>query len=318
MGALIRLVRKSYTNQPREIEARIDTGMLAIQEYLRGFFEPTELEIWQNAPMEELDGKLAHRVPLNVGDPRDLRRVIFSTVNNDFSTLYQSIIRINGIWKIDDAKRKGFFSINNAFTWRSAYGDVDFDIYPDGKAGLPTDQENNDPLVLLLWQDKATRTQLVNRFFDNFLNNYIYTYNLKAAMQLSWICFGTGVPSRNDVRTIKAAYYGSQRSFIKDSFATYHELYPDAQKALDVDYIVRKAYEETAFKDDIVKLLKNFRISRVDKHSVLLIGEELDSFKNLYDKLEGEYLKPVHDKLPKDQIIDNAIKEVFTKQKRLF
>jgi hypothetical protein len=58
MAILIELERRSYTSLEEEILTRREIGLLALDKYIRGYFSPNSLELWDTAPLKELDGNV--------------------------------------------------------------------------------------------------------------------------------------------------------------------------------------------------------------------------------------------------------------------
>lgn len=170
MTLLIKLERQNYTNPRKEIDSRIDIGLAALKHYLRGYFEPTDLEIWRTAPMSELEGEEIVKTSINIGDTYELRQIIDEKIGTRLvdgsQLLSESIIRVNGIWKLDGIEQRGFFSINNASQWRGVYGDIDVDVYP----GM------EDDITTLFWSHSNERKEMVDKFFENFLRDYNEVY----------------------------------------------------------------------------------------------------------------------------------------------
>ncbi len=233
MTLLIDLERREYSDPRKEPDIRKQVALSALNQYLRGYFEPTDLEIWETAPLSELGGQKISNSPVNIGDIYQLEQDIDGKTKDLKQRLFNSIIRINGIWKLDGIEqKKGFFSINNAPYWRRAYGDVDIDVYPDGK--------EDDDITVLFWNNKRSRERLVDKFFEGFVQDY-NRQKLSEKMNLSWICFATGIPNKKDVTTIKAAYYRSLKSFISDSFQTFRDANIWVQRSLSLKYLVDRS-----------------------------------------------------------------------------
>jgi len=160
MAILVDLRAKPFALQKEELNARLETCMLAIEQYIHGYFEPTSIEIWNDAPIPELGGKNIHKEDINVGSVSEIRNIINDNISNlGIQKLLNVIIRIYGNWKLSDTIRKGFFSINHNPRWQDAYGDVDIDII-----------SGDDDITKLMWNDND-KNILVNDFFTNFLND---------------------------------------------------------------------------------------------------------------------------------------------------
>lgn len=308
MALLIDLERREYVDPRKELDIRKRVALHALNQYLRGYFEPTDIEIWETAPLSELGGLKISSSSINIGDIYQLEdNIDKKTRELRYQSLFESIIRINGVWKLDGIEKKGFFSINNAPLWRRAYGDVDIDIYPDGR---------EDDITVLFWNDNILRERLVDNFFEGFVRDF-YRYKLAEKMNLNWICFASGIPTKRDVTTIKAVYYSSLKSFVSDSFQTFRDANVWVQRSLSLKYLVNRAYEEDEFKKTILKTLEGFHINKIDGNSVILIGEHINSFNKLYAQFSDEYLEPIFNKLTPDDKVNDIVKEVVTKQERL-
>ena len=295
---------KKQSSRFREVQLRKDIGIFALEIYEKGYFEPTGFVIWKDAVLEELGGKLIVNKDLDLSQIHLLKEFIEMEMKSiDSQTINDTIIRIDGKWKFNSSTVRGFVSINNAYGWRKAYGDVDIDIYP-GQAG--------DDLMTFLWMERET---LVDNFFQNFLYGFDNRYKNDAS--LHWLAFASGIPSREDISSIKAAYYDSLWPFITNMLLTYSEQNKGIQKSYRRKYLTQQMFKEDEFKKSILHLIKKFRISKTDSHSMILIGEGLDSFSNLYEEISKRYLIPIFDKLPRDEQINAIIKRITSDQETI-
>lgn len=294
-------IEKKQSSRFGEAQLRKDIGISALEIYEKGYFEPTGFVIWKNAVLEELGGKLLVNKDLELSQIHQLKESIENVMKKiDSQMINDTIIRINGKWKFNGTTVSGFVSINNAYHWRKAYGDVDIDIYPD---------EAGEDLMTFLWREKET---LVDNFFKDFLNGFDNRY--KKDVNLHWLAFASGVPSREEISSIKAVYYDSLWPFITNMLLTYSEQNKGVQKSYRRKYLTQQMFKENEFKKSILRLIENFRISKIDSHSMILIGEGLDSFFNLYEEISKRYLNPIFDELPQDKDINAIIKRIATNQ----
>jgi hypothetical protein len=314
MAIKIDLKRKfQYTPSLTEVQTRIGVGYEALQP-LMPYFEPKRVETWLYAPIEQLGGKKVSEDNVQVGSARELESTISKVLKSklkEFELYSNSIFRIYGNWQIEQDKLEGFVSINNARPWRNSYGDIDIDAYPT---------EKYDDLMDVIWKDDAEpKTDIVDSVFNNFIKRYS-THNLgyQEILGLEWLCFSEGVPSRYDVTTMKAVYYPTVKSYISDMFGTFKNYQERIQESLQLRYIVNKSYRNKAFKRGVSRLLDNFKISRREHASVMLIGQEPDSFDELYREFKADYLNPLFRELPQDKEVDLAIKNTIAKNKKLF
>lgn len=303
MTILIEIEKKQFSGFG-EMELRKDIGMLALEIYEKGYFEPTGFMIWKDAVLEELGGKLIAKKDLDLSQLHLLKESIGEEMKRiGLQIMNDTIVRINGIWKFKDTHIKGFVSINNAHHWRKAYGDIDIDIYPD---------EVGEDLMTFLWKEKEA---LVDNFFENFLHRFDNLY--RKDVNLRWLAFASGIPSREDVSSIKAAYYDSLWPFITNMFSTFSEQNSWVQRSYRRKYLTRQMFKEDEFRKSILRLIEKFKISKMDGHSMILIGEELESFSNLYKEISKKYLDPIFHDLPQDSDINNIIKRIATSQSRI-
>ncbi len=297
-------IEKKQSSRFEEVELRKDIGMSALEIYEKGYFEPTGFVIWKDAVLEELGGKLIVKKDLDLSQIHLLKEFVETEMKKIGSqTINDTIIRINGKWKFNSVAVNGFVSINNAYPWRKAYGDVDIDIYPD---------EAGDDLMAFLWKEKKT---LVDNFFSEFLNTFDNLY--ERDLHLHWLAFASGIPSREDISSIKAVYYDSLWPFITNMFLTYSEENKGVPKSYRRKYLTQQMFKEKEFRRSILHLIERFRVSKIDSHSVILIGEKLDSFFNLYEEISKKYLSPIFEELPQDEEINATIKRIVTSQGRI-
>ena len=305
MAILIELERRPYTSLEEEILTRREIGLLALDKYIRGYFTPDSLEIWDTAPLKELDGKCLFKDDINIGSVSELRKIIEENYNKYVKELATSIIRIYGNWNLNDQEHKGFISINHNPTWRTAYGDIDMDLIFG----------REDDITKLMWSDNE-KNILVQKFIEDFLKDY-KDQKLDAKLSLTWLCFASGIPYRRDITRIKAVYYNEQKQFVKDAFETYREKYDWVQRSLRLQYFVNRLYSHREFREDLKKKFEDFQISQIFENSVLLIGENLDSFLNLYEDFSKNYFYKIFKKFPSDETANSIITNVAVGQSDL-
>lgn len=303
MSILVRLEKKPLidTSVKDDIKERLKIGFFALDYYLENHFKPHTIEIWKNAAIEELGGEKIKKMDwknsfTNTDDRNNLTRYLESN----------SIMRIIGTWTINSKQVNGFFSINNSYDWRRTYGDIDVDIFPN---------DQSEDMMDLFWEESMTREELVDDFIPLFIDHFRGRDN---QFDLNWFAFGSSIPSKDDVRNLKAAYYSQLKSYVYDLFSTYIEINEGTQKAIKKKYLVEKSFREKEFRSYITKKLDEFNISKREGHSIILIGEKPDSFYNLYEKISGTTLRPMFGRLPKDSDINNVIKMVVAGQRDLF
>jgi hypothetical protein len=235
-------------------------------------------EVWYDAPINELGGTVVYKNDIDVGSVSEIRTILNEKIKKiDQSKLFETIIRVYGIWKLDGKEQKGFFSINNNQRWRNAYGDIDIDVL-SGK---------EQDITRLMWDDQD-RKILVDNFFQNFIEAYKRN-GLDKKMTIIWICFASNIPSGDDITQIKATYYHDLKQFIKDSFETYKQKNESVQKSLRLQYIVDKVNANRDFRMKMKRSLETFRINEIIRDSIVLIAEQPNSFQRLYEDLSKKY-----------------------------
>jgi hypothetical protein len=170
----------------------------------------------------------------------------------------------------------------------------------------------SDDLMTFIWNDKKT---LVDKFFNDFLSEFYNFYSKE--LNLRWLAFASGIPSREDFSSLKAVYYDSLWPFITNMFLTFSEQNKWVPKSFKRKYLTHQMFKENEFKRAIENLIKQFEISKYDAHSIILIGDNLESFSNFYGQICKEYLDPMFKELPQDKEINNIIKRIALRQKRI-
>lgn len=302
MSILVKLEKKPLidTTVKEDIKERLKVGFLALEYYLENHFKPQTIEVWNNAAVEELGGEKIRKIEWKSSFTDDDQNNLIRYLDSN------SILRIVGTWTINNKTIKGFFSINNGYNWRRTCGDIDIDIIPNNLY---------DDMMDLFWGNNETREELVDDFIPLFIEQF---KKRKNQYDLNWFAFGSSIPSKEDVRNLKAAYYSQLKSYVYDIFSTYIEITEGTQKAIKKKYLVEKSFREREFRNYVSKKLDEFNISKRDGHSIILIGESLTSFSDLYETISKNTLKPMFGKLPKDSEINNVIKMVVSGQQELF
>lgn len=300
MTILVELKAKPFTIQREEFVVRTEACMQAINQYIRGYFEPQSIEIWYDAPISELGGTLASKTDINVGSVSEIRSILNDKIKRiEQSKLFETIIRVYGIWKLNRTEQRGFFSINNSQRWRAAYGDIDMDVI-SGK---------EQDITKLMWEDED-RKILVNDFFQNFLEEYRKN-GLDKKMTIIWICFASNIPSGQDITEMKATYYHDLKQFIKDSFETYKQNTESVQKSLRLQYIVDLVNSNREFRKRMKQKLETFRINEIEGNSIVLIAEEPNSFQRLYEDLSKEFFVKIFNGLQTDSDVNSKVNRVI-------
>jgi hypothetical protein len=208
------------------VRTRINLGLEILQPYIGTYFHPHKLEIWLYSSYKELGGELmGEKKEINFKNKIETYNVIDELIDkipkktniNNFLARANSIINISGRWKFEDKEFEGYYSINNSYLWKNAYGDIEMNAYPT---------EEYEDFIDMFWKKDGIRKEMVDNLFEKFIKEYhnnLEKYKLeRKILEIEWACFGYGVPSISEIDKYRAAYFKNKKSlvsYIMKSFA---------------------------------------------------------------------------------------------------
>lgn len=299
MGIYVTLRQRPFFNLRSHVIGRMAFASEAIRN-IEGYFFPREITIWRNAPFEEMDGStlLQEIILAQPATYTDIARHAESFIQGSpLDEVVSSVILIRGKWKFDSEELVGYVSINNNFTWRRTYGDIEVEAYPKG---------DYSDLVDLLWKEKELRVVLVERFIRAMSALEV------PSMELSSIFYSIGVPSPSqDISSIRAAYYARRRDLVADMLSSYiaslrerqdKEILPH-MKPFDSNFIITRLFQNRSFLQDLRDIFESSKIIEIAAGSVAFIGDQPDSFEKAYKEIARKVFEQIAKNLPRDEEI---------------
>lgn len=313
MGIYVRLKSKTGEHIPLR-EASLNRLHYA-NELVRFFFEgrifvPENIEIWHHFPNKSLGGERKDRFPKDsekIIDPfREiaLLRRLFTAYS--FDQIIPSIIRINGVWDINGTKLAGFLSVNNNFTWRRVYRDIEMDAY--GKGDI-------EDLVDALWKFEE-----ISSIIDNFIKKMTLSAK-NQSMEPREIYLTIGVPVKGEPENLMAIHFPDKRDLIEFYYSTLSKLgepeIKDKMNPLDKNFFISAISEHKTVERRLRKTLDAVAISEQIGNSVTYIARERNSFSKLYEQLYETVFKPAMKDLPRSKHVKSLIIKGLEKIKSL-
>jgi len=282
-----------YLTPDDELDSRLSIAS-SVLAYCRDHFVPDTLSIWRRAPLQSLGGELLRQLPLSTPIDRDLADVKAYLKTFNWQEKAELILVFTGEWTVGNVRTAGFLNVYGKARWSSTYGDIELNIYPT---------EKFPDLIHLIKTNPSLERYLVRDFLMKF-STIVRDEPLRVAVMY----FGVGVPSRYDVNAVTGAYYRSEKTLwgdclktvieeqgqsVRDSFTPYRET-----------FLVSGLKQVPAFTNFVEELLTKHHVAREKAGSIVLIGQDLDSFRNFYEELSSKVLRPVADELPnKDELL---------------
>jgi len=308
LGLSISIENKPNISPKDGLEAKLKVTFQVL-EFQRKYFIPKGIDTWSIAPLESLGGKVLDRFPRD-SDLDSLRSRAELSVK---AAPWDSDIlgfTIPGDWIMGSTKVTGYLTLHNK-EWRSTYGDIESNIYPT--------TEFSDLLDVVRTNDRA-KEHLVHDFLKEFPNSVD-----QETSKINRIYFGVGTPSKIDVDSLVGAYYSTEKDFIRDCLSTVKEVegkpVKDSFDPYRETFIVNGLKQVPHFEEYLDELFEKHTIKKDVTGSVALFGSDKDSFRQLFDEISREILKPIAEELPNKDIIlgkiRDAIVEKTTKQSRL-
>jgi hypothetical protein len=209
------------------------------------------------------------------------------------------IVKFIGSWTIGKEIVTGFININNKGIWRSAYGDIEANIYSDDKYS---------DLVNLIKSVPELERQMIDYFLIEFAKSVD-----KEALKITAMYFGVGTPSRDEVDGLTGVYYGSEDALIGDCFRTISaeqgEVVTNTFNPYKKKFLISSLNDIPAFRQFLEEQIVRCHIVKAKAGSIALVGRDLQSFKMLYSELASKILEPLAKQLPNKIDLTKIIKE---------
>jgi len=280
------------------ILGRLQVCYEAMKFFKEGLFFAQDAEIWVHAPSESLGGSLKKTFPAkNLYEATETVNGYLNTL--PFDQLIETFIIFKGNWEFNDVALSGYFSINNDTEWRKVYGDIEVSAYAKG---------DFEDIVDAFWATQ-NMVALIPRFVQT-LQKAIE----KTGLGVSQVTFSRGIPTEEDPSNLMAVYLVGERRGLLSVF------YKARRKSMDPDIVAKAEPLNTYFflktlisqgvvMERINKKLNQTMVAEVQSKSALYIAKERTSFEKLYNEISKTILKPALEKLPKEEVVKNAILE---------
>ncbi len=257
-------------------------------------FIPETIEIWRGSPSESLGGKRKEKFPKRtekISDPlRELAvlRKFLSNRKYPLDELLSSVIVVNGVWDFDGLRLAGFLSINNNYSWRRVYRDVEMDAYGRGDI---------QDLVDALWKMNNIQSMI-----DKLIER-IDLVAEKQPVKPREIDFTIGVPVKGEPENLMAIHYLYDRDLIEFYYYTLKKVGEEGilekMRPLDRAFFISAISEHKVAQRRLREGLAETYIEEIRGNSVTYVAKERNSFTKLYDKLYATVFKPAMKDLPK-------------------
>lgn len=294
MGIYVRLDRKRIPLRDAPL-IRLHYATELIRFFYEGrVFIPENIEIWRGSPSETLGGKIKEKFPKGydkISDPlRELARLrkFLAKRNYPLDELLSSVIVINGVWDFNGIRLAGFLSINNNYSWRRVYRDVEMDAYGRGDI---------QDLVDALWKMDDIQS-LIGKLVER-----ISMAEEKQPVKPREISFTIGVPVKGETETLMAVHFLYKRDLIDFFYKTLGKLGEESIKEkmrpLNSGFFISAISDHKVAKSRLREGLEETYIKEIRGNSVTYVAKERKSFTKLYEKLYGTVFKPAMKDLPK-------------------
>lgn len=296
MGIKIVLSQMKPATTSQVILDRLKICFGAMRFFHKGLFLLQEAEVWLGAPSEALGGVLKKKLPTtNPYDALDALHRHLQTL--PFGEVGETIIVFKGIWQFEGTSLEGYFSVQNAKSWREVYGDIEISAYA---------RKEIEDIVDIFWQTQDMPT-LIPRFLQDLKQT-----TQQLSMGLSLVSFSRGIPTEEDPTNLMAVYLVGERRGLLGIFykARKRSLDPEVtakSEPLSTTFFLNTLVEENLVKDRIDRRLREAMIVEVQSKSSLYIAKQRDSFEKLYDEISKTVLKPALEKLPKQDTVKDLI-----------
>lgn len=286
-------------------------GRLIIAERVMQYFEDAgmfhlrSVDIWDRANSEALGGRLHDSIEPNSYKSNNLE-FKNNLTENYYRRFYNSIIMFEGEWNINGHVVDGFISVNNDYSWRKTYYDIEVDCYSKG--------EIDDIVELFLG------LEYFKDMFQDFLE-YMKVQAGDSAFHINRIFYSYGVPHPEDLENILVLHTNSLKAFVN---FLYQRLKADndAWFKSNVRPYTRNTYLNELFEHEltekkIYKFHEDTELLAVPGGSITYIAGKEDSFIAFYKKFKEELFMPIAKSLPSDKELRSYIRRVLSKTSTL-
>lgn len=259
-------------------------------------FVPETVAIWLKASSETMGGKRIDEKPI-----KDIYETI-ETLRNRFvrefypNELFSSVVVFNGKWNLDGEELDGFVSANNEPSWRSAYFDVEIDLYAKGEI---------EDLVDFLW-----RKPDLENVFANFTKHLKRTEKGQSAKPMI-IYFSVGAPEYGEVDNLVALDLPDRRRFVDFLYAKLHKKkeawVKDRIDPFDRTFFVSAVHEQRAVEEIFAKIGRECSLIEQPGGSVIYLAKERGAFAEFYKGFEKMVFKPISEQLPEAKEIKSKM-----------
>jgi hypothetical protein len=302
MAISIVLSKNPYRNIEERTESKINLAD-EIFKFYNGYFEPSRIEVWRDAPTEALGGKLQNKIVCR--DKSNVPEVLnqaWAGVRKDFGILESMILLIRGLWNVDGLKAAGYICVNNEVSSIETYGDIEVGAYPRGQIA---------DVIDLFWVDSAKRQALVSNFISRFSKFEDESHSIR------YIVFGTGAPLTQLVTEWSASYHRRPSQFLVKVLSTMREIVSDFYsyiRLMNATVLTIELYKIEDFRRSLRKMASKNEVEMDARSSLKLIGRKQDSYGKMIDELVT-FLKPVlMTSLPQDRVITREMANAIAKQ----
>jgi len=299
MGIYVRLESPTRISPLASALARLHYSYEAAKYFYQGrIFLPENIRIWLKAPSESLGGTLEDSISITdlYGTVEALRQRFAKEFY--YKELFSSIVIIDGKWEMNGEKFEGFVSANNEFSWRSAYYDVEIDLYAKGEIG---------DLVDVIWG----KPELEN-LFPNFVNELIRVSRGQLAKPTQ-IYLSLGAPEYGEVDNLFAVRLQDRRTMIDFLYSKLRKSKEPWVKSrvayIDRHFFVSSINEQKAVHTLFGQIIQESELVEKPRSSVVYVAKDRESFSKFYKKFKEMIFEPASKELPEaTEIKKNMLK----------
>jgi len=279
--------------------SRIHYCYEAIRYFAKGrLFLPRTIRVWMDAPSETLEGIKKREIQI-VDLYNDVER-LRSWFKEDFyqERLFSSIIVFEGVWDFDNIKLAGFFSVNNEYTWRNMYLDVEIDAY--GKGDI-------EDLVDVFWEKGEIITLAPNFFME-----------LKHAekgepTRPREIYFSIGAPEYGGFDNLVALHLQDWRALVGFLYSRLRKDKAPWIKSkvapIDRGFFLGSIREQKVVPMILKRLIEEASLVEQHGKSVTYIAKDKKSFSKFYQKTREEVFKSAVQDFPESEALKKKIQK---------
>jgi len=213
---------------------------------------------------------------------------------------------IYGDWSILDSNFEGFISINNEYSWRLAYQDIEIDAFG---------QKDQEDLVEILWMNEN-----INYLIKDFLTT-ITSKKTDIYSRISEIYFSIGAPEFGNVENLMALHIPSWRTMVRFLYTQMHndedKWYRDRIAPLNRSFFLRSLTEQKLVENLFNKFVDESELIQHAVGSITYIAKRKDSFKAFYNKFKNEVFKNASTQLPNADRLKKSILNGIEKTTKL-